>query len=117
MSANLNTEKLAQMIRSKRGSIGLRITAKEIGNVSASTLSRIEQGNLPDIETYILLCKWLNVPTDYFVVSREHEEEKAPEEQIVAHLRADKILDPKTAEALIQMITVAYQTVNPSKRT
>ena len=115
MSTNLNTSKLAQMIKSKRGSQGLRVTAKEIGDVSASTLSRIEQGNIPDIDTYILLCGWLDVSTDYFVLNKETE--GSGSNKIVAHLRADKILDPKTAEALIQMITVAYQSVNPEKRT
>ena len=53
------------MIKSKRGNRGLRDTAKEIGT-SSPTLSRIENGNLPDIDTYLKICTWLDVPSDYF---------------------------------------------------
>lgn len=116
MSSTLNAEKLAEMIKNKRGGRGLRAAATEIGGVSASTLSRIEQGSLPDIDTFIKICNWLNVPTDYFTRSEEHEN-ASYQKEVVAHLRADKFLDPTTAESLIQMITLAYQhtKVNVSK--
>ncbi len=103
--SNIDTKKLSDMIRSKRGNTGLREAAKEIGNVSSSTLSRIEQGNLPDIGTYVQLCKWLEVPTDFFTENAE----KTTENRIVAHLRADKALPKETAEALIKMIKLAYK--------
>lgn len=93
------------MIRSKRGEKGLREVAKEIGNVSSSTLSRIEQGNLPDIDTYVQLCKWLEVSTDFFTENAESTTER----KIVAHLRADKALPKETSEALIKMIKLAYK--------
>jgi len=102
---NIDTRKLSEMIRSKRGKRGLREVAKEIGNVSSSTLSRIEQGNLPDIETYVSLCKWLEVSTDFFTDNAENTTER----KIVAHLRADKALSKETAEALIKMIKLAYK--------
>jgi transcriptional regulator with XRE-family HTH domain len=101
---NIDTLKLSEMIRSKRGNQGLRQVGKEIG-VSSSTLSRIEQGNLPDIETYVTLCKWLEVPTDFFTDNAEN----STEQKIVAHLRADKALSKQTAEALIKMIKLAYK--------
>jgi hypothetical protein len=37
------------MVKSKRASRGLRAVAHEIGNVSASTLPRIEQGSIPNV--------------------------------------------------------------------
>jgi transcriptional regulator with XRE-family HTH domain len=102
---NIDTRKLSEMLRSKREGRGLREVAKEIGDVSPSTLSRIEQGNLPDIETYVKLCRWLEVSTEFFTENAESSSEK----KIVAHLRADKALSKETSEALIKMIKLAYQ--------
>ena len=107
MNKQINTEKLADMVRSKRASKGLRETAKEIGDISAPTLSRIEQGKIPDLDTYIKICDWLNVSTDYFTETKSEDE--STQNTIIAHLRADKNLSPDTAEALIKMINLAYQ--------
>lgn len=104
MSNSLDTLKFSEMIKSKRGKTGLRQLAAEIG-VSASTLSRVEQGNLPDIDTYIKLCEWLEVSTDYFTTKSAVQDVQS---DVVAYLRADKTLPQTTAEALIQMIKLAY---------
>jgi len=109
MPTLLDTEKLASMLKSKRGSQGLRAIAKEIGGVSASTLSRIEQGNVPDVETFLKLCKWLEVSTNEFSSeSNNSSKSLTTEEIVVAHLRADKTLPKKTIEALTEMINIAY---------
>ena len=105
MASQLDIQKLSEMIKSKRGKKGLRLLASEIG-VSASTLSRIEQGNLPDIDTYLRLCNWLEVSTEFFTDT--NNEEADTRHGVIAHLRADKALPPSTAEALIQMINLAY---------
>jgi len=105
MSSQLDITKLSEMIKSKRGKKGLRLLASEIG-VSASTLSRIEQGNLPDIDTYLRLCNWLEVSTEFFTGGTIQESNV--QQGVIAHLRADKTLPPTTAEALIQMINLAY---------
>ena len=114
MSVQLDTEKLAAMVKSKRTGRGLRIVAKEIGDVSASTLSRIEQGSIPDVNTFLMLCKWLEVPTDTFIISGEVQQEPSATsaEKIVAHLRADRVLPKSTAQALIEMIQLAYRQVS-----
>lgn len=106
----LDTKKFSEMIRAKRGNNGLRAIAQEIGNVSAPTLSRIEQGNLPDLDTYFRVCEWLGVSTDFFVLGNESNDNNKKE--VVAHLRADKTLPLDTAEALIKMINLAYESVN-----
>lgn len=109
---SLNSTLLAEMIKSKRGARGLRDTAKEIGGISAPTLSRIENGNLPDIDTYFRLCEWLAVPTDYFTEKPDGENKPtATKNEVIAHLRADKTLPTATAEALIEMINLAYATI------
>lgn len=116
MSVQLDTDKLAAMVKSKRASRGLRAVAQEIGDVSASTLSRIEQGSVPDVNTFLQLCKWLNVPTDTFTLTDESaavaESVTAGSDKIVAHLRADRILPKATAQALIEMIQLAYRQVS-----
>jgi len=107
MSTTLNTAEFSRMIKSKRGSKGLRILAQEI-SISPSTLSRIEQGNLPDIDTYLRLCNWLEVSSEYFLEKNKDDELKS-QSGVIAHLRADQTLPSETAEALIQMINLAYE--------
>lgn len=110
MANLLNTEKLSSMLKSRRGSRGLRVVAKEIGGVSASTLSRVEQGNVPDVETFLKICKWLQVSTDEFMEEGQANHEKiSTQEIILAHLRADRTLPKNTIQALSEMITLAYQ--------
>lgn len=113
MKSTLNLDKLSEMVKKKRGSKGLREVAKEIGNVSASTLSRIEQGNLPDVETYIKLCDWLQVSTDFFTSTLK--EDLSSQKIITAHLRANKSLPQDTANALIKMIELAFETYEDTK--
>lgn len=109
--AELNTEKLAAMLRAKRGRRGLREVAKEIGNVSASTLSRVEQGKIPDLETFFELCRWLNVSPDELTNSGfgSNQADASTPEKIEIHLRADRTLDSETVDALVTMVKLAYE--------
>jgi transcriptional regulator with XRE-family HTH domain len=115
MPSEINIHELARMIRSKRNNRGLRTVAKEIGEISASTLSRIEQGKVPDLDTFIILCKWLGVSADHFTNDlsgiTSNGNAHTPD-VVVAHLRADRTLDPQTAEALVTMIQMAYSAVD-----
>jgi len=104
---SINTDRLSEMIRSKRANRGLREAAKEIGDVSVSTLSRVENGNLPDIDTYLKICKWLQVSIEFFTEKQEDGNDSKLE-VVVANLRADKTLKPDISEALIKMINLAY---------
>jgi transcriptional regulator with XRE-family HTH domain len=108
MQSTLNTELLAGMLKSKRGKKGLRTVAEEIGDVSAPTLSRIEQGKVPDVETFIKICKWMEVSTDTFIVQDSASSPMSNRQQVVAHLRADRELAPDTLNMLIKMIDMAY---------
>ena len=110
MQSNLSTDRLAGMLKQKRGDKGLRAVSEEIGNVSAATLSRIEQGKVPDVDTFIRICKWLQVPTDTFIDSTSKTKPASNKEQVVAHLRADKELSKGTIDMLIKMIDMAYRT-------
>lgn len=111
MQSTLNTDLLASMLKYKRAAKGLRAIADEIGGVSAATLSRIEQGKIPDVDTFIKICKWLDVTTDTFIVAAGPEskvKEISTQQQIVAHLRADRELSKDTVNMLIKMIDMAY---------
>jgi transcriptional regulator with XRE-family HTH domain len=110
MNSTLNAELLAGMLKSKRADKGLRATAKEIGGVSAATLSRIEQGKVPDVDTFIKICNWLKVSTDTFINSDSKKMPVSTKEQVVAHLRADRELSKGTVNMLIKMIDMAYST-------
>jgi len=110
--ATIDIEKLAQLVKSKRGSRNLREIATEIKNevgeeVSISTLSRIEQGKIPDLSTYMKICEWLNVSPNEFSLNDE-KKEKSHKEEIFFHLRADQSLSPEISEALSKMIEIAY---------
>lgn len=111
MASSINIRKLSEELRAHRGNRPLREIAGEIstkiGKVSASTLSRIEQGKIPDLDTFVKVCKWLGVDTDRFLDSSSRLPTNTPE-VIEAHLRADKILNPETISALSEMIRLAY---------
>src|SRR5919107_2843817 len=96
----VNTVELGRAIRRKREEQGLslRDVADETG-VSASTLSRIENGTgKPDADNIARLTAWLNVPMERIMSGRntESNEERAvvyfPQESmpeiVEAHLRA-----------------------------
>ena len=109
MEKELRTSLLAGMIKSKRGDIGLRKAAKEI-EISSATLSRIEQEKLPDVETFIKICKWLGVTTDTFIETGDVGiQGSSNKERIIAHLRADRVLPQETMMALTKLIELAYE--------
>ena len=116
----VNTEELGRAIRRKRNEAGrsLRDVANETG-VSASTLSRIENGTgKPDAENIARLTGWLDVPMERIVGGRSGDGKEAqavvyyPHEStpeiVEAHLRADRNLSAETAAALSELFRVAY---------
>lgn len=116
----VNTEELGRAIRRRRDELGLslRDVADKTG-VSASTLSRIENGTgKPDADNIARLTSWLDMPMER-VLSGRHVDNDAtaaviyyPHESTVeiveAHLRADQNLTPETASALSELFRVAY---------
>jgi len=112
MATSLNTQLLSSMIKNKRGTKGLREVANEITGISAATLSRIEQGNLPDVETFILLCDWLEVSTDVFINGQKFDTRDLTEKDLlVCQLRASNELDNETIDAMVTMINLAFTKV------
>lgn len=117
-SPSVDAQKLSAMLRTKRAARGLRTVAEEIGGVSASTLSRIEQGNVPDLESFMRICQWLGVSADVFRPKQNTGTligSPAVSEVIEAHLRADRTLPPEAIDALSQMIRFAYKAAKGGK--
>ena len=117
----VNTEELGRTIRRKREQLGLSLRdVADKTNVSASTLSRIENGTgKPDADNIARLTTWLDVPMERILSGRASESEgtnavvyypQEPTPEIVeAHLRADRNLTPETAAALSELFRVAYK--------
>jgi transcriptional regulator with XRE-family HTH domain len=103
--AKLTIQVLGRKLIERRGSRGIREVAKEIG-ISPATLSRVERGHLPDIDTFGKVCRWLNVdPGEVLRVTAP-----APcRPTVSAHFRKDTTLAPTTAKALAQMILAAQR--------
>jgi transcriptional regulator with XRE-family HTH domain len=126
----VNTVELGRAIRRRRDEQGLslRDVADKTG-VSASTLSRIENGTgKPDADNIARLTGWLNVPMERIMGGRSLDGGEArpvvyfPQETmpdiVEAHLRADRNLTPETAKALSELFRVAYaQFSHPGEET
>src|SRR5579864_2607684 len=73
-----------------------RQVAHEAG-VGPSTLSRMAQGNRPDVDSFVALVQWLGVPAEQFMRGASTENEanpSTPAQAVASLLRADKNLDP-----------------------
>jgi transcriptional regulator with XRE-family HTH domain len=118
--ALVNTEELGRAVRRRREELGLSLRDVADKNaVSASTLSRIENGTgKPDADNIARLTAWLEVPVERILNTRSTQDEGAPAvvyypqepvpEIVEAHLRADRNLTPETASALSELFRVAY---------
>lgn len=108
MSSYLDTERLAELIRNKCGGKGLREVAKEIVNVSPSTLSRIENGKTLDMDTFLALCDWLKVPPAELIENTEKTSEFGKVESFCFKVRSDLRLSPDVKNVLAALIKAAY---------
>ncbi len=106
MTSLFDVQKFAAQIRTKRGTQPLRLIAREIKGISISTLSRLENGKVPDTETFLHICDWLGVLPDEFMRSQPIPQDpgKSTFEQIVLLLRMDTTLDPELVEALAVLL-------------
>lgn len=61
-----NIARIGPLLREKRRHRALREVAAEIG-VSSATLSRVENGQLPDLQTFSKICRWLDTDPSVFL--------------------------------------------------
>jgi transcriptional regulator with XRE-family HTH domain len=114
----INTVELGRAIKRRREELALSLRdVADVTNVSASTLSRIENGTgKPDADNIARLTGWLDMPIDRVMSKSDANVEpvvyyphEATPEIVEAHLRADKKLTPETAKALSELFRVAYK--------
>ncbi|NNE97517.1 MAG: helix-turn-helix transcriptional regulator [Pyrinomonadaceae bacterium] len=123
----ISTVELGRAIKRRREetNMSLRDLADKTG-VSASTLSRIENGTgKPDADNIARLTNWLDVPIDRVMKGKSKKDtvepvvyypHEATPEIVEAHLRADKNLSPETAKSLSELFRVAYSQFSDSEK-
>lgn len=104
--SNMSLKNIGRKIQEKRGSMGLREAAKNIG-ISPATLSRIENGKVPDLDTFSKLCRWLDI--DPGNVMGLTPKKHADDSQVRVHFKKDDAVSNETAQALASMILAAQR--------
>lgn len=108
----LTIHSLGRLALDRRGDRGIRLVAAEIG-ISPATLSRVERGRLPDLDTFGKICKWLRVdPGTVLGIPPA----KSDASGVSVHFRKDQVLSPNTAKALAQMILAAQRALMQSEK-
>lgn len=102
----LPIQDLGRLIVKKRGTRGVRAAAAEAG-VSSATLSRVENGNVPDLATFAKICRWLEVDPATFLGVETGE--KPVKQAAVVHFRKKKTFSPETAASLAELILAAQR--------
>lgn len=122
----VDVAELGRAIKTKRTENGLSLRdVADVTKVSASTLSRIENGTgKPDTDNIAALTKWLDMPIDRVIKAPSESNDRNPvvyygseptPDIVRAHLRADPNLDAQTAAALSELFTVAYNQMKNSQ--
>lgn len=104
--------KLGKLLMERRGGEGIREFAKKLG-VSPATLSRIENGKLPDLETFSKICDKLDLdPSDILQVGKKtsgHAPAATVTRAAHVHFKADPQQTPSAARDLAKLILAAQK--------
>ena len=107
----LHLDALVGALDSERKARGIswRQLAAQAG-VSPSTLTRMQQGKSPDVNTFSALTLWLGIPAERFYTV--HMESKATEDPLAVVstlLRGKKKLSPKAMAALQELVNASIK--------
>ncbi len=98
-----------RLLAAKRGNRGVRAAALD-AEVSSATFSRVENGHMPDLETFAKLCKWLQRdPREFLGMDPADTQPGSP--NAVVHFKKKKTVKSETAEALGELIIAAQNAV------
>ena len=103
--AALNAERLSRKMTWKE-------VAEEAG-VNASTLTRMSQGNKPDVNGLAGLLRWSGLKAEMFMAGSDSVAAR-PIAEITALLRADPNLTPQNALVLEKILHTTYETLRNS---
>jgi transcriptional regulator with XRE-family HTH domain len=83
----------------------------EKAGVSASTLTRMQQGKLPDVNTFTKLTRWLRIPAEQFLIHASPRRRGEPHPLAVAStlLRGKREMSPRAMEALEELVQAAFK--------
>ncbi len=113
MASYINFARLAKLVKAKRGERGLREVAEEIGDISPSTLSRLEGERVNDVasSTLLRICDWLEISPSQLIMETKDSSPPSIDvlDSIELQLRAAKDLSPTTAKMLAEMFKAAYR--------
>jgi transcriptional regulator with XRE-family HTH domain len=110
----IDVRDLGEQLRRRRAAarLTLRQVETELNHVlTASTLSRLENGATPDPANVAPLAAWLGIPLELIAWPGETRDAGAIDlpTAVEVHLRADKNLRPEAAEALAMVFRRLYQ--------
>ena len=105
MTDSPSLKSLGRMVARKRGKVGIRATAREIG-LSPATLSRVENGQMPDLANFTKICKWLEVDPARVL---GFEPDKLGRPVAAVHFRSQATVSLPTAGALQELIVKAQK--------
>ena len=104
----LTIDDFGRLLARKRGSRGVRAAALDAG-VSPATFSRVENGHMPDLQTFASLCKWLARDPREFLGMEMNEATERP--RAVVHFKKKKTVKMETAKALGELILAAQRAI------
>lgn len=109
MQNSVDIVELAYRFSMKRGDRPLRDIAAET-DVSASTLSRIERGETPDLPAFLAVCNWLNMPATRFLVYGDSSSKENGLEDLLIELTSDPDIDAGAANAIAYLVNYFAKT-------
>ena len=105
---SLSIEELGRLVIQKRGARGVRAAAAEV-EISSATLSRVENGHMPDLATFAKICRWLEKDPREFLGFETTE--PTNRESASVHFRKKKTVSRPTAVALGDLIMAAQAAI------
>ncbi len=108
----MNLPLLAKYLHTKRGKCTITEMSKDLGDVSVSTLRRIETEQINDMSmsTFLLICDALETHPAEFL--RREQEKKTTElsegKALELQVRQSKELSPRTANLMAAVIRTTY---------
>jgi len=105
----LTISEFGRLLATKRAGRGVRAAAVDAG-VSTATFSRVENGHMPDLDTFAKLCKWLQRDPREFL-GMDPAETADPTPSAVVHFKKKKTVKAETAKALGELILAAQRAI------
>lgn len=106
--SEIRIDQLAARIQAHRAGKGIREAAREVG-VSPATLSRVENGKVPDLATFSKVCKWLNEDPALYLGIQPSSTSRTQTARV--HFKKGVAIRKDSARALGEMILKAQQAI------